>query len=159
MPSYFITWTTRGTRLHGDSRGTVDDRHATPHTPVLGPNSNRQNYERRLLKHPPLILTTSQRQLLDQTIREHCTFRGWILHALNVRTNHIHIVLTASDPPEAVMQKLKIRCTLILKQNGCCTPKPWTDHGSTRWLDAEGNLQLAIRYVRDLQDHPRAVAN
>ncbi|QDU70771.1 transposase [Mucisphaera calidilacus] len=159
MPTYFITWTTRGTRLAGDPRGSVDEDHRTPGKPLADVNPRRVAAVRSRLKHPPLILSSSQRQLLDRTIQEHCIFRGWSLHALNVRTNHIHVVLTASDPPETVMQKLKIRCTLILNEHGHNTPKPWTDHGSTRWIDSEGSLQLAIRYVMEIQDKPRFTTN
>ena len=63
----------------------------------------RQNGER--LKHTlsqlsseVVILTAKQRELVEQAIRETCEVRKWILLAINVRTNHVHLVVSMGSP-------------------------------------------------------------
>ena len=40
--AYFLTWTTYGTRLHGDQRGSIDAAHNTPGTDILLPDPSRE---------------------------------------------------------------------------------------------------------------------
>jgi hypothetical protein len=40
------------------------------------------------------------------------------LHALNVRTNHVHTVVTASRKPEQVLNGLKANATRQLRNEG-----------------------------------------
>ena len=53
---YLITFRTYGTWLHGDPRGSVDRFHNIYGTPKLPPSPIRQEYERRLMKMPPVKL-------------------------------------------------------------------------------------------------------
>lgn len=46
------------------------------------------------MAEPAITLDPQQRELVDDTIRCHCEIRHWSLHALNVRTNHVHVVIT-----------------------------------------------------------------
>jgi len=43
----------------------------------------------------PTRKSREERDLVDQVIVKHCQIRGWRLHARNVRTNHVHLVVTA----------------------------------------------------------------
>ena len=54
------------------------------------------------MKAPPATLNDDRRAVVEATIRQTCTARGWHLIALNVRTNHVHVVLGAESPPEPV---------------------------------------------------------
>src|SRR5436190_21710918 len=99
--AYFLTWTTYGTWLPGDERGWV----AKPGQSQL-PDQRRQADALRRLTEPPLTLDVTQRNVVEQTITDHCRIRRWHLHAVNCRTNHVHIVVTAlGRDPEEVMDQ------------------------------------------------------
>jgi REP element-mobilizing transposase RayT len=63
-----------------------------------------------------VILTANQRELVEETIRAHCRLRKWQLHAINVRSNHVHLVVTADVAPEKVMSQLKAWCSRRLSE-------------------------------------------
>jgi hypothetical protein len=46
------------------------------------------------LKSETQTLDAEQRQSVENAIRETCLYRRWHLHALNVRTNHVHVVVS-----------------------------------------------------------------
>jgi REP element-mobilizing transposase RayT len=50
----------------------------------------------------PVTLSQAQRRLVEATIRGLREIRGWTLHAVNARTNHVHVLMTAGLPPEVV---------------------------------------------------------
>ena len=56
------------------------------------------------------------RNIVERTIREVILYRGWSLHGLNVRTNHVHLVVTADRAPEIVMEQLKAWCSRRLSE-------------------------------------------
>jgi len=115
---YLITFRSYGTWLHGDGRGSVDRFHRTYGTPMLQPNRQRTEYERSLLKQPPVTLDSRQRKAVEFSIRETCGIRKWCLWALNVRTNHVHTVVSANHKPEAVLSALKANATRSMKEVG-----------------------------------------
>ena len=92
--AYFITFHTYATWLHGRADGSVDRLHNIPGTPILPPDLQREHDEIRQLKAKPVHLTAAMRDIVAETIREVCTHRNWTLLALNVRTNHVHAVVT-----------------------------------------------------------------
>ena len=142
--AYFITWTTRGSWLHGDERGWVE----AGKPGVKPPNLDRWMRELAVLHDDPVVLSQDQRQRVTQTIEAHCRIRHWTLHAVNVRSNHIHVVVTASTyPPEKVMEQLKAWCSRRLSESTESHRKWWTRHGSTRWINDEHSLAAAIDYV------------
>ena len=90
------------------------------------------------------------RQAVEYAITERCQFRGWILHALNVRTNHVHIVVTARDESnEIVMLGFKTRATRLLRERGLLAREEpvWVRHGSTRYVWKDDDLVECIDYV------------
>ena len=92
------------------------------------------------------------RTLVEETIRRHCEIRGWALPALNVRTNHVHIVVTAPGyPPETVREQFKSWCTRILKKHEPTRSRFWTEGGSRRWINTEEDLDAVVVYVMDGQ--------
>ena len=88
------------------------------------------------LARSPFVLETASREVIDTAIRDVCVHRGWTLHALNVRTNHVHLVVSTGSTPEQMMTSLKAWCTRRLRQAGLIPEgiKPWSRHGSTRYL-------------------------
>jgi REP element-mobilizing transposase RayT len=75
--------------------------------------------------------------------------RGWTLHAINVRTNHVHVVVAGRDAPERMMTAVKARATRSLREARLVADavKPWARHGSTRWLWTPDAVEAACRYV------------
>jgi REP element-mobilizing transposase RayT len=151
--AYMITFRTYGTWLHGDARGSVDRHRNDYATPTIRPNSQWNAYNRSLLTHPPVHLDARRRRCIDESIRATCAFRGWAIHALNVRTNHVHTVVSAPCIPESILRDLKAYATRSLRETGCWAGEhcPWGDGGSTRYLWTENALACAITYVVEWQ--------
>ena len=147
--AYLITFRTYGTWLHGDVRGATDRFHNHYRSPHILPNKTWQKYNQAILKAEPLILGPRQRRTIDTAIRETCRIRKWELLALNVRTNHVHVVVTANHIPERVLNSLKANATRHLRQNELWTHpfSPWADKGSNRRLWNERSVERAINYV------------
>ncbi|MGD2110513.1 MAG: alanine--tRNA ligase-related protein, partial [Phycisphaerae bacterium] len=151
--AYLITFHTYGTWLHGTHRGSVDRHQNTSGTPFLDPDEQREYDEFVRLRHDPVVLDSRRRSVVDTTIREVAEFRGWTIHALNVRTNHVHVVVTADDVPERVMNDFKSYATRRMVERGVFpgSTKAWTRHGSTRYLWTEAAAVAAGRYVVEAQ--------
>jgi REP element-mobilizing transposase RayT len=154
--AYFITFTAYGTRLHGDERGSVDRVHNLPGTPVLEPDSARVAAETALLMAAPVILGPERRKAVRRAIVEHCDVKGWRLFALNVRTNHVHVVVRADIPPERVFESLKAWATrrLVSERIAEKGARVWTRHASTRYLWTERDVEDACTYVVHGQGDP-----
>ena len=132
--AYFLTWTTYGSRLHGDPRGTVDRDHNAPGEPGLGLRPRLQRAETGLLRYRPFVIDADQRRCLSNAIVDTCRVRGWSLRALNVRTNHLHVVVSADHQVERIMNSLKAWSTRYLREADLVdADRPlWTRHGSTK---------------------------
>ena len=147
--AYFISFRTYGTWLHGDRRGSIDRFHNHYRSPYLLPNERRRKCVERQLKTQPLILGTRQRKSVDAAIRETCTIRKWSLLALNVRTNHVHTVVTANRLPALVLNAFKANATRQLRADGLWQHSfsPWADKGSKRRLWTNQSVARAVDYV------------
>ena len=152
--AYFITWTTYGSWLSGDERGWWVE--GNPNAQL--PNPQRAQTAARLMSDDAVVLNDEQRGLVDTAIRNLCQERGWLLHECNVRTNHVHVVVTANDrEPEVVREQIKARGSKALSdhaglpatasKNG--RKKWWTEKGDIRRLWDEKSLEAAIVYVQN----------
>ena len=151
---YFLTWTTRGTWLHGDERGSVDRDHNTRGSPLLPPDLHLKLSTQERLVRDPVRLSVSQRSIASDAIERVCKHRNWSLLAMNIRSNHVHIVIEAPDSkPEIVMGQLKSWATRDLREAGEIASKGriWTNQGSTRWIKDGASLTAAIDYVLNHQ--------
>ena len=151
---YLITFRCYGTWLHGDDRGSIDRFHNRYKSPYLPRSDRRHAINQRQLRTVPGSLNASQRQSVDSAIREVCAYRRWFLHALNVRTNHVHIVVSIGKiKPGKALNALKAYATRHMRQQGCWEypHSPWADRGSQRYLLNEQSLALAIEYVTNGQ--------
>jgi REP element-mobilizing transposase RayT len=117
--AYLITFRGYGTWLHGDSRGAVDRFHRVYGTPMLPPNRQRTEYEQGLLTRSSVKLDARQRAAVERGIRETCTIRKWLLWAFNIRTNHVHAVVSANCKPEPILSALKANATRSMREAGC----------------------------------------
>ena len=155
--AFLITFRTYATWLHGDERGSVDRNHNVPGTPLLPSDPRREVEERWLTTIAPVMLSDAQREVVHRAILDVCRHRRWALHALNVRTNHVHLVVSSDEGPERVMNTLKSWATRRLTEAGQWAggSRPWSRHGSTRYLWKPEQVENACRYVTEAQDEPR----
>jgi REP element-mobilizing transposase RayT len=147
---YLLTFRCYGTWLHGDDRGSTDRFHNRYKTPHLAPSARRQSISERLLKFAPVVLDARQRKTVESALREVCEYRGWLLHAVSVRTNHVHLVVsTGGIKPERALNSFKAYATRRLRADGNWIEQhsPWADRGSKRRLWNERNVSIAIDYV------------
>jgi REP element-mobilizing transposase RayT len=156
--AYFLTWTTYGSWLPGDERGWV----AKPGQ-FRAPDPARKQEARQRMTETPLTLDPEQRRMVEDTIADHCRIRGWHMHAVNARAQHVHVVVTAPGrDPKEVRDQFKAWCTRRLKQreqtlhgaNQVIRQHWWTERGSERWLNNSESLEAAIRYVLECQGEP-----
>lgn len=147
--AYFITMHTYGTWLHGAAEGSVDWAHHDYGEPFAVPNADKKAAMRRRMQGQPLTLTSPQRSAVQESCLETCRYREWRLHALHVRTTHVHAVLTAAVDPEQVMNDLKTYATRRLRrlQVIASDAKVWSRHGSTRYLWQDDAVRERVGYV------------
>ena len=121
---YLITIRTYGTWLHYDERGSMDRKHHNHYgEPKIKPAPAFERQGRSWLKHPPVTFSCEQRLAVEAAIREVCVERGYGLHAVNARTNHVHTVVSASVKPELVMNALKPTPRASCAKCDCCRLK------------------------------------
>jgi REP element-mobilizing transposase RayT len=147
--AYFISFRSRGTWLHGDKRGSIDRFHNRYGTPYIPPNPLWHRHNQRKLKSAPLILGASQRKAIEAAINETCKIRNWPLLAFNVRTNHVHTVVSADRDPELVLLAFKANATRQLREDRLwhIDFSPWARKGSKIRLWNEQSVARAIDYV------------
>ena len=138
--AYLITFRCYGTWLHGEELGSIDRRNYHRYgTPDMPANKKLLADERAALNSLPILLSRAQRSVVELAIQEVCEYRGYALHAVNARTNHVHSVVAASCKPEHVMDSFKAYATRKLREAGLLGRhvKPWARHGSTPYLWTE----------------------
>lgn len=148
--AFLITFGCYGSWFHGEERGSIDRRNYHRYgTPGMPANKKLLADEKRDLKNPAVKLNGAQRSVVELAIREVCAHRAYVLHAVNVRTNHVHSVVSASCKPEHAMDSFKAYATRKLRAAGLLGEdvKPWARHGSTPYLWTEEEIQRAIDYV------------
>ena len=148
--AFLITFRSHGTWLHGDERGSVSRFRNQYKSRRLPPEKKWLEINTKRLNNEPLILDADQRRCVETAARETCEFRKWYLHAINVRTNHVHIVVyIGNKKPELALNAFKANATRMMRATGCWRRdrSPWADKGSTRYLWNEKSVARAIDYV------------
>jgi len=148
--AYFLTWTVYGTFLQGDARWWRKRRSGVrPPQPLL------ERWHRQRLKHSIVLLDPTHRGLVEREIERHCDHRNWKLWAVNARTNHVHVVVSASRcSGRTVRDQLKANCTRVLRESDeRFVGRPvWSVGGDWKCLNSEDELAIAIDYVLNAQD-------
>jgi REP element-mobilizing transposase RayT len=107
-----------------------------------------------------IVMDSSQRVVVEQTIRDHCRIRNWTLHAVNVRTNHVHVVVTADRRSAEVMKQLKAWCSRRLSGAAGLKIAIGGSDGRRRWFTEGGDQEVigddeyfhnAVQYVLEGQ--------
>ena len=146
---FFLTWATYGTWLPGDSRGWVEY-----HKGWQLPDLILELESTALMSEDACRLTPAERHAVEAQIAQTCTHRGWHLHAVNCRSNHIHVVVSAFDTaPKKIRIDLKAWATRCLKEQfDPHRENWWAERGSIRFLFGEESLERAVLYVVEAQD-------
>ncbi len=147
--AYFITFTCYGTWLHGDERGSRSQNPAR-HEP---PNAALERSDQKQMGGSLVSLDREARRCVHEAIEEVCAHRGWHALAINVRTNHVHVVVQAEgQDPDRVMGTFKAWATRRLREKGLCGEKVWTRGGSTVYLWSDEQVGEKYMYVMEEQD-------
>jgi REP element-mobilizing transposase RayT len=148
--AYLITLRTYGTWLHGEEKLSVD-RHGYNiyGTPKREANSKLKSFMLDELKHKPILFTEIQRENVETAIKEVCEHRNYDLKAINVRSNHLHAVVSAQVKPKLIIDAFKSYATRKLRENQLIDKeiKVWTRGKSRRYLWKPQHVSLAIEYV------------
>ena len=156
----FITWTTYGSWLPGDSRGWKHWKKGEQQPqPVL------EDWCKGRMKEKPVLLNEQQRLAVEGVIRDHAAHRGWELHAVSVRSNHVHVAVTVvpkvsskntrvADGIKRVRDELKANGTRVLRrlENPIQNEKVWTKVGDIQIIDTDDDLEQVVLYISEAQD-------
>jgi REP element-mobilizing transposase RayT len=126
-------------------------------SPPIAASPGLELMEASLLNGPPIVFDQQRRAAIAAALVEVCEHRKWELLASNVRTNHVHAVITAPNAtPEFVMNTLKSWATRAMVASGALSrgTKAWSRHGSTRYLWTERSVDDACAYVLEAQGEP-----
>jgi hypothetical protein len=160
MPqAYLLTWTTYGSWLPGDPRGSVTSvrdksgprkRHnefGTPYDPAV---PGLQRAAEAALRGPAISLDSDQARCLLGQFQQTASVRGWRLQAVAIMRTHVHLVVNAGETdPEILLRDFKSygSQSLNLKWRKPESGTWWTESGSRRRLRDEHAVRAAVRYV------------
>ncbi len=148
--AYLLTIRTFGTWLHGDKRRSVSRNetniYGMPRDPA---NDGLEKWMIEEMKHPVKLLTSEEGEIVNASIVELCERKEYFLHAVNVRTNHAHAVITAQKKPERIIVEMKANATKMLREAGWVgvSERVWSRGKSRRYLWKPRNVNAAINYV------------
>ena len=149
---WHITFGTYGSRLHGDTRPTVDRRHNVFGTPFLAPDAVRVRYEREQMSVPPLLLTDAQRLCVESALPEICDAMdaSLVVAAAPEERNHVHVVVDTDPAFHGKQTRALIKRRLTQRLNAdfhCPAPRWWAKGGSTKAVKDEAYQRNVYAYV------------
>ena len=112
-------------------------------------NETLKDDMKRQMKGEPFLLNQEQRSCVLNTIKEVCNYRGYELIAVNVRTNHLHAVVSVLGKPERIVRDFKTYGTRRLREKGLVQrdQKIWVRGKSARYLWEPKHVEIAVDYV------------
>lgn len=155
--AYFITIRTYGTWLPGDQRSYTHHSYYKHGMKHREPRLGLEEHAKAIRSDRALVLDNAARAIVSDAIRGVCEHRGWILTALHVRSNHVHIVVQADCKPERAMNDFKSWSTRALRVESAIDHdrKVWARHGSTIYLFKDREVAYAVWYTNESQDGER----
>ena len=153
--AWFITFSLYGHWFHGDERGSIDRANTTYLTPRFMREPAIQAFEQNLVGLRAPFLSQEMREAVTSAIAVVCETRSWQLHAINARTNHVHVVVSGNEDPERMMMTFKAYATRSLRAERLIAQerRMWARHGSTIAVWNQRELQNTWEYVTNMQDH------
>lgn len=155
--AYLISFRCYGTWVHGDERGSINRFNNAYKAPYIESNAGWRNFNEAKLKGDAVRLSSAQRKIVEAAVREVCHYKHWLLHAISIRTNHGHTVVSIGEASsKTALNAFKAYATRHLRSNGLWTPthSPWSDKGSSRVIWNEDSLHRAIDYLVNGQGGP-----
>ena len=162
---WLLTWTTYGSWLPGDARGSVTRvregdgpriEHDVPGTPCIPGAPGLVRASLAAMKGEPVLLDADQAAVAASDFSGTAKYRGWALLSGSVMANHVHLVVgVPGDPdPAKLLQVFKSYASRALNKHWGCPAGGtwWTRSGSRRKLGNEGAITSAVHYV-DKQDY------
>lgn len=147
--AYLITLRCYGTWLHG-AKAAVD-RHGYNSfgAPRRGVNLKLKDKMLAEMPQKPFLLAENQRSTTEKAVIEVCEYRKYDLKAVNVRSNHVHVVVSAQIKPELIINAFKSFATRKLRENFLIDreTKVRARGGSRRYLWKPRHVALAVDYV------------
>jgi len=100
-----------------------------------------------------LVLGTAERPVVREAIVEVAAYRQWTIHELAVRSNRVHVVVSAPCDPDHVITAFKAWATRRLRQRGLVGEdrRVWSAGASRKYLWKPHAVGAACRYVLDGQ--------
>jgi REP element-mobilizing transposase RayT len=148
--AYLITIRSYGTWLHSDEKGSVD-RHGfnVYGTPRLFHSEKLRSLMKLQMKQKPVILDKKERICVLEAVKEVCEFRGYELLAINLRTNHLHAVVSANANPDKIANEFKAYATRKLREKNLIEKDKtvWARGKSARYLWKLKYVEIAVEYV------------
>ncbi|MFN0141173.1 MAG: transposase [Pyrinomonadaceae bacterium] len=148
--AYLLTFRTYGTWLHGNECGSIersrDKRfrviYRTRHVPL----EDKMISE---MKTSPTIFNRHQKSIVNEAIKEVCEYRQYTARAVNVRSNHVHAVISKAIEPEKIVNDLKAYATRKLRAEHAIDreTRVWSRGASTRYLWKPRHVDAAVEYV------------
>jgi REP element-mobilizing transposase RayT len=157
--AYLITFSTYGTWLQGRKAGWVDRQHNVFGSAILQGDAVRERWQRQRMRQSEYVLDAARRVIVLRTLIEVSSHRMWRVWAAHVRSNHLHVVVTAPCKPEKAMSDFKSWGSRRLREafEERADRERWTEHGSTKYLWNDDALTKAVKYVVAGQGGPMAV--
>ena len=153
--TYFVTVRCYGSHLPGDSQGSFDHVRDGERR-FIAPNAALERYHREHMKQPPFVLSPGAREVVRDAIVQTCEFRAWFLHALHVRTNHLHGVVDADQEDGQVLNTWKAYATRALRSAGLADVdrRIWAHGAGVQQVRSQEHLRNVVRYILNGQGNP-----
>jgi len=154
--AYHITFGTYGTRLHGDNRGTVCRKINDFRDDIIGEDRDWEWAEQTMLRFPPRVLTTHQRNLIESSAPAICARGGWELVAIAAAPDHVHTILKANVDGEQIRKWLKRWLSEALTAKWPLEPEQvwWAECGSVKWVWTTDYYEKVVNYVKRQRSSP-----
>lgn len=147
--AYLITLRCYGTWLHGEKSAV--DRHGYNSFGAPRRALNLKLKDKMLgeMQQKPFVLTENNRSVVEKAVVEVCEYRNYDLKAVNIRSNHAHIVVSAQIKPELIINAFKSFATRKLRERYLIDreTKVWARGASRRYLWKPRHVTLAVDYV------------
>lgn len=148
--AYLITIRSYGTWLHGDEKGSIDRHGFNGYgKPLMFQSEKLKDLMKAQMNQKPTILDKKERICILEAIKEVCDYRGYELLAGNIRTNHLHAVVSANTNPDKIANEFKAYATRRLREAKLVEPDKtiWSRGKSRRYLWKLKHVEIAVEYV------------
>lgn len=161
--AYHLTIGAYGTRLYGRDERIFEDHHE--HDPenerIIGlANDWRQASGEELQSEPVVFDDELRHRTENELIPAVCEREGWTLHACAAASNHIHVVLSATNYPDGATVRKWFKRQLTKAINETC-PIPtgadarwWAKGGSAKAVWTQEYHDRVCAYIRSHRTLP-----